>query len=86
MIGAFFEAKHYLSRRSKFELVRFYLSVAVLRMKVAEDADGLEKLRRMSEWEAKTFETHSYWPWGEQMLSPKAIGPPTPTPHPSTPI
>ena len=86
MIGAFFEAKHYLSLCSKFELVRFYLSVAVLRIKVADDQESLEKPRTMSEWEATTKELHSYWPWGERIMSPKAIGPPTPTPHPSTPI
>ena len=57
----------------KNELVRFYLSVSILRMHVGESMAELNKVRKLAEWEAEAFEHFGQWPWGEQMLSLKVV-------------
>ena len=62
-----------MSIPSKNELVRFYLSVAVLRMHIGESRDDLNKVRKLGEWEAAAFERFGQWPWGEQMLGLQVV-------------
>ena len=73
LIGSFFESRHHLSLANKHELVRFYLSVAILRMRVAEGLVELMRVKRLSEWEVEAHEKFGAWPWGEQMLSAKVM-------------
>ena len=62
LVGTFFEARPGLSLEVKYELVKFYLSVAVLRMHVGEQRDAIEKVRHLSAWEAGTHEALSFHP------------------------
>ena len=57
----------------KNELVRFYLSVAILRMRKADAKADLLKVRALGDWEAQAFADFGKWPWGEQMFSLKVV-------------
>ena len=57
--------RHHLSIPSKNELVRFYLSVAILRMHVGESMAELNKVKRLAEWETEAHAHFGKWPWGE---------------------
>ena len=73
LIATFFQARESLSRQKKYELLRFYMSVAVLRFYLL-DSEGEERLRlhRLDVWEHETFEDYKEWPWGEEIFTCKA--------------
>ena len=79
MLGLLFEAKKHLRRSAKYELVRFYMSVVILRMKIGNDQVSLQRMNALAAWETEIFLTNSSWPWGEKILKDEAFDPRHPT-------
>ena len=74
LVASLFASRPGVSLIKKYELVRFYLSVSQLRMKLGEDHAGIEKVTNMAEWERLAFDTYGGWPFGERGASWEARG------------
>ena len=75
LIATFCQAREGLSRQKKYELLRFYMSVALLRFRRIEEAgEEMLRLHRLQMWEHEAFEEFQDWPWGEEIFSGKVLG------------
>ena len=73
LIATFSQARESLSRQKKYELLRFYTRVAVLRVYLLEsEAEERLRLHKLDVWEHETFEDYKEWPWGEEIFTCKA--------------
>ena len=69
IIAKFWHSRPDVTMEVKYTLLRFYLSVAVFRMGVAEQNDEIQKITELSEWEAQTHNIYDCWPWGERIFT-----------------
>ena len=74
LMGSFMDSRQHLSLDNKYHLVRFYLSVAIVRMRVgAEATQKLSKVQRLSDWEHMAWSHAGKWPWGQEIFTEQVM-------------
>ena len=74
LIASFCQARPNLSRECKYELVKFYMAVAVFRLCAEGDTVWRQRLEALTRWELEAHLKTRHWPWGEQIFTGPVVG------------